>query len=420
MHILIVSSLQLNPTETFWSSFELTQAKQLAQTHQVAVLAVRLADENLGSGSRALLRRAVAALAAENLKPPGKAAVDVTKRGHGMSRVNVHHIEGVTVYEAVCSRSLSERSFEVQLDDWATAALAAFDDYRAAHGRPDLVHAHGRFLAGGAFALKLKTMMGIPYVYTEHSSYYHRGIAPVGTKPVLKQIIENASEYSAVSPFLAESVARYIGSPVRDATILANVLDEIYEREPFRAPPNRLPFVFTNIATLYDHKGVDILLKAFAEAFRGQQSYTLKLCGRGPQKAKLQSLACELDVGDQVEFLGHISKGDVLRQIDNSHVVVLSSRVETFGVPLIEAMARGRPVISTRCGGPDSMVKPALGLLVEVDNIPQMAAALRQMATNVKIYNGTVIRQNALDTYGSNVFRRAIDSMYQAALTNPL
>ena len=415
MRILIVSSLQLNPAETFWSTFELTQAKQLAQTYQVAVLAVRMAD-----GSRASLRRAAAAPAIENLKAVGQVAVDLINHWRGVRRVNVHHIEGVTVYEAVCSRSVSERSLEVQLEDWVTAALAAFDDYRAAHGRPDLVHAHGRFLAGGAFALKLKTIMGIPYVYTEHSSYYHRGKAPAGTKPVLKQIIENASEYSAVSPFLADSVVRYMGSPVRDATILANVLDEIYEREPFRAPPGRMPFVFTNIATLFDHKGVDILLKAFAEAFRGQQGYTLKLCGRGPQKAKLQSLACELGVGDQVEFLGQISKGDVLRQIDNSHVVVLSSRVETFGVPLIEAMARGRPVISTRCGGPDSIIKPGLGLLVEVDNIPQMAAALRQMATNVEIYNGAVIKQNALDTYGSNVFRRAINSMYQAALTNPV
>jgi glycosyltransferase involved in cell wall biosynthesis len=420
MRILIVSSLQLNPGETFRSTFELTQAKQLAQTHQVAILAVRVADEILGSGSRALLRRAVAGPTTENLKALGKMAVDLAKHWRGVRRVNVHRIEDVTVYEAICSRSVFERSLESQLDVWMTAALAAFDDYRAAHGRPDLVHAHGRFLTGGAFALKLKTMMGIPYVYTEHSSYYHRGIAPAGTKPVLKQIIENAAVYSAVSPFLAESVARYMGSPVRDATILANVLDEIYEREPLRAPPGRVPFVFVNIATLYDHKGVDILLKAFAEAFGGQQNYVLKLCGGGPQKAKLQSLACELGVGDQVEFLGQISKQDVLRQVDDSHVVVLSSRVDTFGVPLIEAMARGRPVIATRCGGPSSIVKPGSGLLVEIDNIPQMAAALRQMVTDIQIYDRAAIRQSALDTYGSDAFRRAIDSMYQAALKNPV
>jgi glycosyltransferase involved in cell wall biosynthesis len=100
--------------------------------------------------------------------------------------------------------------------------------------------------------------------------------------------------------------------------------------------------------------------------------------------------------------------------------VVLSSRVDTFGVPLIEAMARGRPVIATRCGGPSSIVKPGSGLLVEIDNIPQMAAALRQMVTDIQIYDRAAIRQSALDTYGSDAFRRAIDSMYQAALKNPV
>ena len=418
MQILIVSSSKLNPDETFYSTFELTQAKQLAQTYKVAILAVRVADDILGSGSRALLRRAVTAPTRVNLKPLGKLARNLAKHWCGVRCTNVYRIEGVPVYEAVSSRSVFERSFEAHLDVWIRAAFSAFKEYRAAHGNPDLVHAHGRFLNGGAFALKLKTMVGIPYIYTEHSSYYHRGIAPPGTKPILKRIIENAAGYSAVSPFLAESVSRYIGSPLREANILANVLDEIYQREPLRAPPSGAPFIFMNIATLYDHKGVDFLLKAFKEAFQGQHGYTLKLCGGGPREEELRRLASTLGMSEQVQFLGQLSKPEVLRHIDNAHTIVLSSRIETFGVALIEALARGRPVIATRCGGPTSIVKPSMGLLVDVDSVSQMAGALRRMATDAQKYDGAAIRNSALESYGADAFRKNVASMYGIALSD--
>ena len=161
-----------------------------------------------------------------------------------------------------------------------------------------------------------------------------------------------------------------------------------------------------------------VLIKAFAEIFAGRQGYNLKICGDGPRKTQLQRLAFDLGVQTDVEFLGQLSKGEILRRIDGAHVVVLSSRVETFGVPLIEAMARGRPVIATRCGEPITIVTPECGILVEVDNVAQMGAALQQMSTGIKIYDPDAIRQSSLRRYGPEVFRRTAVSMYQAALKN--
>ncbi len=146
-------------------------------------------------------------------------------------------MEGVTVYEGLASRSVFEQGFEAELGAWIFAAFAAFRKYRVLEGAPDFVHAHGRFLNAGAFALATKKSAGIPYIYTEHSSFYHRGLAPEASKPILKEIIEGAAVYSVVSPFLAETVEQYLASPVRQDPCIPNIADEIFEGEVPCAPP---------------------------------------------------------------------------------------------------------------------------------------------------------------------------------------
>ena len=60
----------------------------------------------------------------------------------------------------------------------------------------------------------------------------------------------------------------------------------------------------------------------------------------------------------------------------HSNAFVLASRTETFGVVYIEALSQGLPVIATRCGGPESIVTSDNGLLVPIENIPELTKAL--------------------------------------------
>ena len=81
----------------------------------------------------------------------------------------------------------------------------------------------------------------------------------------------------------------------------------------------------------------------------------------------------------QVEFPGLLNREEVRNIIQESHVVVSSSIIETFGVTLIEGMSCGKPVIATRSGGPEEFVTPEVGILIPTDDITALANAMKSM-----------------------------------------
>ena len=98
---------------------------------------------------------------------------------------------------------------------------------------------------------------------------------------------------------------------------------------------------------------------------------------------------------------------DILRDHD---ALVLSSEVETFGVVLVEAMSAGLPVIATKCGGPESIVLPETGILVESNNKNKLYTAMKYMIEKYDDYDPKKIREIALKTYGDKSYARNIKS----------
>ena len=107
------------------------------------------------------------------------------------------------------------------------------------------------------------------------------------------------------------------------------------------------------VGRLVKYKGVDVLL----EAMRGV-SATAMLVGDGPERAALQRIAERAGVADRVKFLGEVSPAELAALYRACDLFVLPSvtRQEAFGVVLIEAMACGKPVISTDLGTGSSWV----------------------------------------------------------------
>jgi len=94
--------------------------------------------------------------------------------------------------------------------------------------------------------------------------------------------------------------------------------------------------------------------------------------------------------------------------LHQSDCFVLSSKVETFGVVLIEAMSCGLPVLSTKCGGPESIVTgPDLGLLCDQD---ELSNALHQIAKAA--FNKDRIRNYVMEHFSSGSIASQLKAIY--------
>lgn len=352
------------------------------------------------------------------MKPSAKAVLqlggDVLRTCSRKEEVLSHCVHGIPVFEGIM-RPRAAAEFGGDLRQWCSAARTAFRRYCQSGGTPDLLHAHGRFLNAGAFAVGLWQSASIPYVYTEHSSFYQRGMAPSIAKEVVHRIVQDAAVYTAVSRAVGLAISDYLGFEVQRPEVTPNLLDEMFQQKEAVRPPAG-PFVFLCVASLNSNKRVDLLLRSFARAFSGEENACLRICGDGALRGELESLAEGLGIRKTVHFLGHRSHPEVLNEMDRAHVVAVASDIETFGVVLIESFARGRPVVSTRCGGPEEIVNPQNGILVDRGDIEGMAEAMKMIVSDYANFNCVNIRRACVLEYGSQTFVNRMGAIYKKAL----
>jgi glycosyltransferase involved in cell wall biosynthesis len=133
-------------------------------------------------------------------------------------------------------------------------------------------------------------------------------------------------------------------------------------------PANSLNLVF--VGRLVDWKCLDIAIEAIKSANTKQLSLTV--LGDGPMKSGWQQLAKDLGIAAQVNFKGWVSPEEVAEIMGKSDALVLPSVYECGGAVVLEAMAKGIPVIASKWGGPADYLDNTTGILIEATNKMQM------------------------------------------------
>jgi len=124
-------------------------------------------------------------------------------------------------------------------------------------------------------------------------------------------------------------------------------------------------------------KGAPVLLEAFRAVRAAHPQATLTLIGDGPLRADLEARAAALGLDDAVAFTGYLSQQAVADRLADADVFVLPSFAEGVPVVLMEAMASGLPVVTTRIAGIPELVEHGVsGLLVPPGDVEALAAAL--------------------------------------------
>jgi glycosyltransferase involved in cell wall biosynthesis len=106
----------------------------------------------------------------------------------------------------------------------------------------------------------------------------------------------------------------------------------------------------------------------------------LNIIGSGPRLDEYAGLARTLQIMDQVHFLGHVEHGKLPAHYAKADLLVLPSRMESFGLVLVEAMACGLPVVATRVGGIPEVVEDGVtGLLVPPNDPEALAEGINSL-----------------------------------------
>ena len=151
------------------------------------------------------------------------------------------------------------------------------------------------------------------------------------------------------------------------------------------APGNRDGAVqILSVGAVVPRKGFDVLVAALAVML--DLPWRLTIAGDrnrdGKAAAQLDADIARLGLGGRVTVLGAVSAQQIADLYAKADIFALASRFEGYGMAYSEAIAHGLPVIGTRVGAIPDTVPPNAGILVEPDDVPAFAVALRRLITD--------------------------------------
>lgn len=252
------------------------------------------------------------------------------------------------------------RAFRRVLDEW---------------GHPDVIHTQDEY---AYYVMKTLAPFNIPFVVSQHWTGFMEGSVDARAVKRFAWAFGHAARVLPANRFADTDYRRYGLSA--STTWLPNTLD----CETF-APPSvnqRKPWLL-HASGLTPAKRFPDIVMAFRLVLRERPDAELHIAGDGETRPQMQALAARMLVAGSFSFHGSLSKKKLADLMRMSAGFVMASDAETFGCVLMEAMACGCPVLTTKIGGIPAVVREGDGLFVDVGNVSQIAAGME------KLLNGT-------------------------------
>lgn len=267
----------------------------------------------------------------------------------------------------------------------ATAGLLWIGLKRAVKSfRPDV--AHVQYMAPGALPVLILRALGVrKIVATTHTPgdiYSANGLRIIRflTDHVLTafQCITERAERS----YFGDS-RLFDGTLSKHFTIYNNIPSHISILDGRRPAKSEADAVTVGVVSrLEPIKGMDLVVPAFAKAFRKNARLRLLVVGDGSQRELMEQQTRDEGITDRVEFVGRKAQSELQDYYDRIDILLMPSRSEGFGLTAIEGMARGCVPVVANVGGLPEVVTPETGLLHEPENTDDLAEKIAEVLSN--------------------------------------
>ena len=241
---------------------------------------------------------------------------------------------------------------------------------------PDIVHAQGTFTPYSTTAALVSkeypTILSVRGIYIKELKYWS------GLQFIFSATIETTNEKYVLykipniivtSPHSKDVIRSMTNSNIY---VVPNGID-FDEIQNIRAEERLKHPAVLFMGTLTKVKGIDVLLKAIPIIRKRIQNLHVYIAGSGSEEGNLKKLVKELNIEENVSFLGFVSGEEKYAYYKSADIYVQPSRYETFGVVLLEAMACGKPVVASNVGGIPFVVEDGkTGLLFESENVEEL------------------------------------------------
>ena len=236
-------------------------------------------------------------------------------------------------------------------------------------------------------ALKIARKLNVPIVARYHDVWIGRWIENMGITGLFGEVIEryflkqDIDLVLPVSDYTKDNLKPYI--PENKLKTVHNIVDfPKVESEPYTKP------TIACVARLVEYKRVEDLIRAVHIVKETIPDIQCKIVGTGPLDEQLKNLSKELNLEDNVEFLGFVEKHeDVMKIVNSSRVFCLPSIVEGFGIVIIEALSLKTPFVAARIPPVVEASGQKGGLFFEPKNYVELSECLLKLFNDDELYH---------------------------------
>lgn len=263
----------------------------------------------------------------------------------------------------------------------------------------DLIHIQTPFVAH-YLGTKLSRLLGIPCVETYHTffeEYLHHYI-PLVPKAMMRLIAKRFSRHQGNSlngmvvpshPML--QVLKSYGIATRAEVIATGIKpasftpgDRAAFRNKYGIPQDRPMLLF--VGRVAHEKNIGFLLKVLDRVRKDIPEVLFVIAGEGPARESLQHESIALALQQNIMFIGYLDRNTELNSCYRAaDIFIFSSRTETQGLVLLEAMAQGVPVVSTAELGTRDVLRDGLGVWIAKEELDDFSGKIIKLLGNADV-----------------------------------